>query len=357
MRPAACVVHEFGGSVVPQTVAAAAVRAAPEDGGDVCNSCNLHEWAPFRADCDGVRVDPSWWASLAPEHRALMSGAVVVTVSEAPIDVPHAAEIRTHAGCGALYNAYNAGFAFHHWRHMQPAAHLVALAPSDRDVLESVAIRHAVYNGRKLNEEDLEGLPALISALTEAIRAVGGQAFVKTAEKSAKNDVPLRPHATAQSALTELTSSEDVLRQSLSGGAAGRARYLVVQPWEHGISAHNEWRLIVCGGRVAGISQQTWRRAAGHTEASARAAVPSLIRLWQELAPLSPYADCVVDAHVDSSSGRAKLIEVNACGWWGPSGSALFHYQRDHELLRDPDRLPVRVVVETADEYTVSLHR
>jgi len=180
---------------------------------------------------------------------------------------------------------------------MQPAAHLVALAPSDRDVLESVAIRHAVYSGRKLNEEDLEGLPALIGALTEAIRAVGGSAFVKTAEKSAKNDVPLRPHATAQSALMELTSSEDVLRQSLSGGAAGRARYLVVQPWEHGISAHNEWRLIVCGGRVAGISQQTWRRAAGHTEASARAAVPSLIRLWQELAPLSPYADCVVDAH------------------------------------------------------------
>ena len=72
-------------------------------------------------------------------------------------------------------------------------------------------------------------------------------------------------------------------------------------------------------------------------------------------APLAVYADCVVDAHVDSSSGRAKLIEVNACGWWGPSGSALFHYERDRELLRDPDRLPVRVVVETADEHTVPL--
>eukprot|EP00449_Zooxanthella_nutricula_P014910 CAMPEP_0198528108 /NCGR_PEP_ID=MMETSP1462-20131121/24945_1 /TAXON_ID=1333877 /ORGANISM="Brandtodinium nutriculum, Strain RCC3387" /LENGTH=124 /DNA_ID=CAMNT_0044257925 /DNA_START=1 /DNA_END=372 /DNA_ORIENTATION=+ len=48
------------------------------------NSTNHHEWAPFRrADGgDGVVVDRSWWASLAPAHRDLIEAAVRVTEAE-----------------------------------------------------------------------------------------------------------------------------------------------------------------------------------------------------------------------------------------------------------------------------------
>ena len=344
--------------VMPQTVLLSEVRAAPEDGGLLFNSCNLHAYAPFRAHGDGVRVDPSWWASLAPEHRTLITSAVAVTVGATEIGVPHAEEVRTHAACGALYSAFTAGYSFAYWRLMQPAAQLVELSTSDRGVLEAVAMRHAYGGGRALDADDIDGMrPALLRALTAAIDAVGGEAFVKTAEKSAKNDTRLVPHATAASALQELTSSEDVLRQSLAGGRAGeRARYLVVQPWAHGVGAHNEWRLIVRGGRVCGISQQSWRRFVGHDASSAAIAAKTLLTWWYErLAPLSPYVDCIVDAYIDNASGRAHLIEVNACGWWGAAGNGLFHYARDDELLSDPQLLPVRVVVDTADAHTLHL--
>lgn len=92
----------------------------------------------------------------------------------------------------------------------------------------------------------------------------------------------------------------------------------------------------------------------GHTRESALAAVQPLMRLWQdELLPKCPYADCVLDAYVVGDV--AYLIEVNPCGFWGSSGSGLFHWLHDRDELLGDGPLPVRVVVAEASDTDLDL--
>lgn len=155
---------------------------------------------------------------------------------------------------------------------------MVPLRQRDRKVLEGVARRRAL-GGSGLQPSDLEEISnELLEGLREAIRRVGGRAFAKTAEKSAKNDTRLRAHEKAESILEELTSSQDVWKQSL--GNPGRGQYLVMQPWEDSISKANEFRVIIKGRRVVCITQQCWFGSYGHTSASASSAAEVLIRFW-----------------------------------------------------------------------------
>lgn len=312
------------------------------------NSNNHHEWAPFRSGGDfSVQVDSAWWASLSLDLQAEIERVIVVE-QVSKVGVPHRAEILSEVACNEVYQAYTDCFSFARWQTLKQHTVLVPLLKKDRLALESLARRH-VLGGSSLQSADLmETVGAtLLGDLQAAIESVGGRAFAKTAEKSAKNDLLLRPHETPASILQELTQSKDVLQQSLGRGGTGKrrtARYLVVQPWDDVVEAANEFRVIIIDRQVAGITQQLWARFVGHTEASAAAAVQPLLRLWYHvLLPVSPYADCVLDAYVEGNV--AHLIEVNPCGFWGSSGSGLFHWLIDRELLLGGGPLPVRVVV------------
>lgn len=243
---------------------------------------------------------------------------------------------------------------------MRPSAEMVVLPERDRTVLEEIA-RRRVLGGSTLDAGDFEQLSSeFVNGLHEAIVRVGGRAFAKTAEKSAKNDVDLRPHETVHGVLDELTGSLDVLRQSLGRGGTGQrrtAQYIVFQPWDDEIKPECEFRVIIVGRHVAGITQQSWGRFVGHVAATAAAAAEPLIRLWyDELLELCPYADCTLDAFV-TADGEARLIEVNPCGFWGSSGSGLFHWLHDGELLRATNGpLPVRYVEGSRSAYSWDVH-
>lgn len=320
------------------------------------NSTNHHEFAPFRKHGENaVLADPAWWASLGTELRAEIEASVSVEVASEPIGVPHEAEIKVSEGCNALYQAYLDGFGFARWAVLQPEALLVPLAHSDRMSLEALA-RRQVLGGSGLQDGDLEMVSSsLLMNLQEAIEHVGGRAFAKTAEKSAKNDVVLRPHETSKSILEELTASQDVLQQSLGQGGTGKrqtARYLVVQPWNEHINKSNEFRVIIQGRHIVGITQQSWACFVGHTEESVMLLVPPMLHLWySKLLPLCPYVDCVLDVFV--ANGVAQLIEVNPCGFWGSSGSGLFHWIHDRDLLLSGGPLIVRIVVEARATSTI----
>jgi len=340
--------------VLVQTVLLDEVRDLKDDR---FNTQNHHAWAPFRDKDDGsVLVDPAWWRSLVTEFRTFIESAVRVVEAPQSIEVPHEVDIKNGRGSAMVYRKYVDGFAFSRWRHLQPTAVLVPLMRHDRNVLELAARRHALGGTSGLQPGEMAEISdSLMADLTMAIAHVGGRAFAKTTEKSAKNDADLRPHETPQSILEELTKSPDVLKQSLGKDAKGDhrgSRYLVVQPWVDGISAANEFRVFIIGGHVAAISQQMWSLYAGHTTESAANAVEPLRRLWYEqLRTQSPYLDCTLDAYI--VNGVAHLIEINPCGLWGSSGSSLFHWVIDYDLLFGDGSLPVRVVVERADACTI----
>merc|ERR1712232_170796 len=106
--------------------------------------------------------------------------------------------------------------------------------------------------------------------------------------------------------------------------------------------------------QLAGLSQQYWFDSVGHTRESAATFVQPVVDLWYgRLLPICPYADCVLDVYV--AQGEAHVIEVNPCGWWGASGSGLFHWVHDRDLLQDLSILPVRVVVDSPDSSTIAV--
>jgi len=324
------------------------------------NSTNHHEWAPFRGVGENaVEVDPSWWASLGGTVCSEIQKFVDIQLAPSEIVVPHEAEIRPHKGCNALYQAYLDTFSFARWATLKPDAKIVSLDPRDRTALEELA-RRQVLGGTRLQDGDLETVSDdLLQNLKQAIDDVGGRAFVKTAEKSAKNDVVLRAHTTALSVLRELTSSQDILQQSLGRGGTGQrrtARYLVVQPWIDGINKSNEFRVVIQGKRICAITQQSWGCFAGHSVESVTALIPPILQLWYERCLLTcPYSDCVLDVYV--KDGIAHLIEINPNGFWGSSGSGLFHWNFDREILLDPCQLLVRIVVESLDSSTVDARK
>lgn len=317
------------------------------------NSTNHHGWAPYRSCGHAITVDPDWWYSLGDGQRYIIEQAVIVKVAQEPVLVPHEAE----TSCMDIYHAYMSGFEFGCWRHLRPDAVLVPLSHTDRLALECLSLRF-VLGGSEPQATDFDDVSAaLVSDLELAIRQVGGRSFAKTAEKSAKNDVVLQPHETAASILTELTRSQDVLQQSLGRGATGRrrtAQYLVVQPWDDRINRCNEFRVIISARRVVGITQQCWAVYAEHTAETATAVVGPILHLWRKcLLPSCPYADCVLDVYV--TNGSAHLIEINPCGLWSSSGSGLFHWVEDRDILSGNGPLPVRVVVERPDACTLEL--
>lgn len=85
-----------------------------------------------------------------------------------------------------------------------------------------------------------------------------GGVFSKTLDKSAKNDIDLKPLRTPLEILQQLASSRDILlRLEKSSGDT----HLVLLPWNDQISKRNEYRIFVCDGKVVAVSQQQWSNA------------------------------------------------------------------------------------------------
>eukprot|EP00931_Biecheleriopsis_adriatica_P118914 TRINITY_DN94219_c0_g1_i1.p1 TRINITY_DN94219_c0_g1~~TRINITY_DN94219_c0_g1_i1.p1 ORF type:complete len:417 (+),score=42.88 TRINITY_DN94219_c0_g1_i1:23-1273(+) len=343
--------------ILIQSVRLADVRAeakVTEVGGGCFNTFGLWEWAPFRfLGGEEVQVDSAWWASLPVEQQAAIACSTKVVQAVDVIELPHSREIGSNRFCRQVLDSYKQGFEFAYWQDLKPEARLVPLRQRDRRVLANVALNR-IFSGEDLQPHDLEELSSdFLTNLKDAIHQVGGRAFVKAPQKSAKNDLTMRAHSQPDTVLDELTASKDVLINAL-GSRTAPAQYLVVQPWRDDISAAREFRVIIANRRVAGISQQAWFKSVGHCKETATSAAQCLLHLWYaKLVHVCPYFDCVLDAYV--CNGEAYLIEVNPCGWWGTSGSALFHWDHDRDLLLDTETIPVRIVVARPDASTISV--
>jgi hypothetical protein len=108
------------------------------------------------------------------------------------------------------------------------------------------------------------------------------------------------------------------LVHSLSGS-------VVLSDWNDDIGLHNEFRVIVAGGRIRGIAQQRWYKEIYNSDERRLETADKMCAAWSRLG--LPFQDVIMDVWVDNE--RAHLIECNAGGCWGPSGSSLFHWLND----------------------------
>lgn len=334
-----------------QSVSLAAVSVQSKDTPEEAkrfNTNNHFTHTPFVVENNVVVVDSDWWHSLPLFLRDQMMEAMTgFEMVLSPVVIPHPAQIKTSSVLGELYKVWVESFSYPFFAHLMQDVVLLPLTQSDVYVLSNLASKRVV-TGRPLQEEDVEDLrPALRQGLQQCVDRMGA-VFVKTSEKSAKNDRELKPKTSVISIFEELTGSLDILKQSLQWPSRGQ-KSIVVLPWQHHIGPHNEYRAIVHKRRVVGISQQKWYQfvpglgdlSAAEHQARARA----ILELYRAISSKLIWRDCVLDVWVDAES-RAHLIEVNPGLLWGASGSALFHWVNDYAILQQTDQVYYRYVVQ-----------
>ena len=104
----------------------------------------------------------------------------------------------------------------------------------------------------------------------------------------------------------------------------------------------NEFRVFICSNRITAISQYKWHTDCGWHSAPKSTFIPHVVsgihRLWTQLRPFLDFDSCVFDVHVlfnDDDSITVELVEFNSFGAHLGSGSALFEWARDFDLLND----------------------
>jgi len=291
-----------------------------------CNTNNHHEYAPFRAEQSTLRVDPGWFATLTALARReieMVADQHKVQISFDSVPVPHHWDRRNETLFYDVYAAHNRQFDHERWWPLVAAwtNYPLSIVPLSADDLEVLTSR--CYDPSCVQPLSVETEAQLRLALKNSFPA-----FVKTGRSSGKNDHRLSECYTYEDVLTRLTRSADHIKYYTRCIENQLPACAVVTKWNDDINPKNEYRVIVHGGKVRGISQQKWYKSVYRTQHELVQAAKMIIAAWDDhLSQLLPFQSVVLDIWIDNE--RANLIECNPGGRWASSGSSLFHWIND----------------------------
>jgi len=332
-------------------------------------------------------VDSDWWKwqskdlqnqvqTLCQRHQVSLVEWEGPSQEFYPHDAPTTPE-SAHPILRGLYHLYHNQFTYRNFQQCtSDDAQVVELTSFETRWLVELG-RLRCLTGRKLREDDMEDfLPRTLKTIqTYLDKHQDTGIFCKTHDKSAKNDVTLRPLYTVEQVIEQLTISRDVLgmlelvltQNPDSTAANGSACcYLILLPWQDQITSHNEFRVFVQNHKVRAMAQQKWylnltcpTRKENDDDSTtnsanqepltrdkalmaARAAIRQYEHEWIHQLP-SHWRDAVLDVWIDfeqysegadnNVATMAHLIEVNPGGRWSSSGSSLFEWRADVDIL------------------------
>lgn len=118
---------------------------------------------------------------------------------------------------------------------------------------------------------------------------------------------------------------------------------IIVSTWRDDVSMNREFRVFVYHGKVTAVSQYMWKTPLNwHVS---RDTLAHIVTFTQNLFSnrLITLISAVVDVHVHDS-GTVSLVEVGPFGLSYGSGSTLFHWDRDRDILESTgDKLICRL--------------
>ncbi|KAF5498483.1 hypothetical protein CGCF413_v007611 [Colletotrichum fructicola] len=120
-------------------------------------------------------------------------------------------------------------------------------------------------------------------------------------------------------------------------------------PYHTDLDRLSEWRCYINKHRVVAISQSRFYHCnhPGITDDALRCLAMHVRRLWAEMAPQLRFDSCVPDvyAEVKNPNFLVNLIEINSWGAHAGSGSLLFHWLDDADILNRMGSGPEPAVV------------
>lgn len=197
-------------------------------------------------------------------------------------------------------------------------------------------------------EEDIqylsESIDSQIRKAGEPWSNADSKFFVRLDDCSPKDNNGLRPLRTGREILSAILGSK---RCMLRIEYAHRERLpyikLILKLWRTDINPGNEFRVFVQEGDITAVSQYHWYEDSGWGVEPKKSNIPVVMKgiqdLFNILKPYLPFRSCVYDTHVkfledsDGDSVLVELVEFNPFGAHISSGSALFHWVRDFDLM------------------------
>lgn len=179
--------------------------------------------------------------------------------------------------------------------------------------------------------------------------------FVRLDDCSPKDNGGLRPLKTGQEILTQILGSKRcMLRVEYAQREKLADVKLILKLWRPDIDSGNEFRVFVNDGVITALSQYHWYADSGWGREPKKSKIPFVVegihQLFDQIKDFLPFKSCVYDTHVkfiEEPEGEVvfvELVEFNPFGAHISSGSALFHWERDFEILNGLNREPTTPV-------------
>ncbi|KAI1124367.1 hypothetical protein F5Y10DRAFT_285092 [Nemania abortiva] len=202
-----------------------------------------------------------------------------------------------------------------------------------------------------MQSDDAQALVASFQTiLDEATKGSSEPIFVRLGATSAKDSFAKGAPTTKPGPLP--ADAELVLRRFLtSGRVVGRllaladelwvsdpGEALIIQRWSPEIELQREIRVFCYAGEVTAISQDIWWEKAGWRDRYSGGFAEAILNVWRNVKVHLPFDTCTMDVLVtppsNGESWTAKIIEFNGFGAHLNTGSDLFHWVKDEEILQ-----------------------
>jgi hypothetical protein len=112
----------------------------------------------------------------------------------------------------------------------------------------------------------------------------------------------------------------------------------VIQQWSAEIGMRREVRAFCYRGRVTAVSQDPFWKKLGWREQYSNGFAQAILDVWGRVKGFLPFDTCTVDLLMtppgDTTGWKARIVEFNGFGAHLNTGSGLFHWVNDTDILQ-----------------------
>lgn len=294
---------------------------------------NFHQYSPYYFDEDTkiYTIDISWWATQPNFIKQSILAAIdkkIEDIKFAPISCPHS--FKRKIATIKIYDAYTFGFDYDNWYSPMIAngpsnVIIVTLTDMEKQILSDAA---EIRIRKNKPYEENNGLKSIRERI-EKVTDINKEYFVRLSGTSAKKDfIQLTPLKKSRNIMNHLTGSFSFLSQEY---CKKKKTSIIIIPWNNLIKPRQEFRVFICEKKITAISAQRWGRDHTYTIEEANIIEESICKsnFWHDI----PYDSFVADVWVNFEEEKAYLIECNPFGIFSASGSALFSWEKNYNIL------------------------
>lgn len=296
----------------------------------VYNTNNHNEYSPFYTEnCTDVVINEKWYDELDSLSQtrliSFLHDEKLTYRTEKIYQIPPA-YVYTCTDL-KIYRFWYNNFSYEQWYTpgvYMPATNLIKLADSQKYTLKKITEER--LSGISPSDTDLENLQNIFDTVDIDSRQ---EYFLRLSCCSYKSDFPVKPLAGKSQFVDVMTSSKIFLRNEYN---RPRNTYVVLVPYEE-IPQSCEFRLFVHNKKLTAVSQQHCYDVFPYSDSELKNICTALEKMDETKWDFIRYNSFVADVWYNKKENTVKLIECNPFGAFSSSGSALFDWIDDFDLL------------------------